>query len=106
MSTRMAAVRGLTGLLTAVLFAVAAFGLPGQRAVAAAVPMTVGRTVTAIPHAQGLPLTAAEPPGADDPDRVHVDPGVWPLLVLIVAFFVFGLVLRGSRARRERRDPD
>jgi hypothetical protein len=56
-------------------------------------------------RAQGLPDTATEPPGADDPDRPHEDPGVWPLLVLIVALFVFGLVLRGSRTRRKRGEP-
>jgi hypothetical protein len=56
-------------------------------------------------RAEGLPDTATEPPGADDPERPHADPGVWPLLVLIVALFVFGLVLRGSQTRRKRGEP-
>ena len=43
---------------------------------------------------------ATPPPGSDDPDRTHADPGAWPFVVFIVALFTFGLVVRGTRPRR------
>jgi hypothetical protein len=116
----MAAVRGLTGLLAALLLAAVAFAVPRPVAACTALvapsddadagpTVSCAATVLAVPNApvlgQDLPDTATAPPGADDPNRVHIDPGVWPLLVFIVAMFVFGLVIRGSRSRREPRDP-
>jgi hypothetical protein len=130
-STRMAAVRGLTGLLAALLLVIDAFVLPRPAAactgsntpVADPIRGTAARVIPTIADApgacnaiaagqhgvvvlaaEGLPDTATEPPGVDDPNRAHIDPGVWPLLVFIVAMFVFGLVVRGSRSRRDRED--
>jgi hypothetical protein len=56
-------------------------------------------------HEAGPPDTSAAPPGSDDPTRTHVDPGAWPEVIFIVALFVFGVVLRGSRSRRPTGGP-
>ena len=100
-------VRGLSGLLTAVM---ALFVLVTAPAAAAGghVPAPQSGPATAVPAA-ALPGTnprspsgadAVAPPGTGDVDRHHEDPGAWPGLIFIFALFTLALVRRGRRARR------
>ena len=81
-------VRGLPGLLTARRLRASPIFARRLRA-------ALGLTVALITL-----VGATAPPNSDDPYRTHLDPGVWPILIFIVALFVFGLVIRGSRPRR------
>jgi len=83
-----APVRGLLGLLTA------------RRVHASRLLVRTGRAIAAVVTALLICAAAAAPPDSDDPNRQHLDPGVWPILIFIVALFVFALVIRGSRPRR------
>jgi hypothetical protein len=101
----MAAVRGLLGLLAALLFCASVVLVwrdaagPSLSADCAASAAVCGGGATAIHEPSGA-TTAVPPPGDDDPARPHQDPGVWPDLVFILGLFAFALVMRGTRPRR------
>jgi hypothetical protein len=92
----MAIVRGLSALLAALFLVAAACAAPPP-APDGGSPAAGGRTTRA-----AAAEAATAPPDPGDVTRNHSDPGVWPELVLIFGLFLFGVVVRNSRSRRQR----